>query len=87
MKERMKAEKKDKDQNASSKSDERLKELVDDVRLLMRYAIETAQIPKSIDIERIFEIRSKVEQGDEIEAEDFKTLVRSYGALELRARK
>lgn len=80
----MKGEKKDKNQNAPSKSDDRLKELVDDVRLLMRYAIETAQIPKSIDIERIFEIRSKVEQGDEIEAEDFKTLVRSYGVLEKR---
>lgn len=66
------------------KTDEKLMELVDDVRLLMRYAIESVQLPKSVDIEKIYEVRSKLAKGESINHTDFSLLVRSYEALERR---
>lgn len=72
------------EQRNPSKDDKRLMELVDDVRLLLRYAIESVQLPKSVDIEKIYEIRGKIETGGVIDEKDFKVLVRSYEALERR---
>jgi len=72
------------DETIPVQKDERLMELVDDVRLLLRYSIESVQLPKAVDIEKIYEIRSKLSKGDSINQADFAVLVQSYEALERR---
>jgi len=64
--------------------EENLGNLLDDVGHLARYSVETVQLPASVDIEKIFEIRRKFEAGNSIDTKDFAELVRAYQVLEQR---
>ena len=51
--------------------EENLRELLDDVGYLVRYAVETVQLPASVDIEKIFKIRRSSDAGNPIDTEEF----------------
>ncbi len=61
-----------------------LEDLVNDVRCLARYAVETDQLPASVEIEKLYKINQKFEQKKSIDDHEFATLVESYQVLERR---
>ena len=65
---------------------ETLGEVLDNCRCLARYAVETDQLPASVDVKRLYKIRRAFEaQGHKnITEEDFAFLVHSYATLERR---
>lgn len=64
---------------------EGLAELVESCRCLTRYAVETDQLPSSVDVKRLYKIRRKFEAGDEeLSDDDFGFLVGVYETLERR---
>lgn len=61
-----------------------LDELLDDCRCLARYAVETDQLPASVNVKRLYKIRQAFEAGEEVSDEDFGALVSIYETLERR---
>jgi len=61
-----------------------LEEILEDVRCLARYAVETDQLPASVDIKKLYKIRQAFEGGSQIDDDDFGVLVGAYQALERR---
>ena len=63
---------------------EALSELLEDCRCLTRYAVETDQLPSSVDVKQLYNIRRGFDATREISDEDFGTLVSAYETLERR---
>ncbi len=63
---------------------ESLKELLGDVRRLVRFAVETGQLPASVDARTLYQIRLNYDRTGSVSEEDFGTLVSAYQTLERR---
>lgn len=61
-----------------------LMELMDDVRRLARYAVETANLPDSVDIGSLYEVQRKFRDEGALDSEGFRILVDAYQEMERR---
>lgn len=61
-----------------------LGELLENCRCLARYAVETDQLPASVDVKKLYQVRQKFEEREAISNEDFGFLVSVYEVLERR---
>lgn len=68
--------------SACAQTERSISELMDNARMLAKHAVETGQVPKGVDVERMFAIRRRFELDGEISERELSSFLSYYQLLE-----